>query len=86
MPCVIFRCKHVYHSSCLNGQKEDNTNYCPKCNINKININEKLNGVNETYKSLNNIDDINNILDKQNDTMEYIDELYGKGIVEFNLK
>ena len=86
MPCVIFRCKHVYHSSCLNGQKEDNTNYCPKCNINKININEKLNGINETYKSLNNIDDINNILDKQNDTMEYIDELYGKGIVEFNLK
>jgi flagellar motor protein MotB len=42
IPCVVFRCKHIYHVSCLN-KKDKNGNKeiipsCPKCGPNKITV------------------------------------------------
>ena len=89
-PCIIFRCRHIYHSSCLFESKKDNNNnnvdYCPKCNINIININEKLNESNKIYKNLNNIDILEKEINKKDDAIEFLDELYGKGLADINLK
>lgn len=89
IPCVVFRCKHIYHVSCLN-KKDKNGNKeiiasCPKCGPNKITVEEKLNKVNEVYKNINSIEELKNELSKHDNELDYIDELYGKGVVDFNL-
>ena len=89
VPCVVFRCKHIYHVSCLN-KKDKNGNKeiipsCPKCGPNKITVEEKLNKVNEVYKNINSIEELKNELSKHDNELDYIDELYGKGVVDFNL-
>ena len=102
--CVVFRCKHIFHLTCLNKNKKEkkfkkdkknknknkkdineNAISCPKClpEINKVD--EKLNQVNETYKNINNIEVMKNELSKHENELEFLDELYGKGVVDYNL-
>ena len=88
-PCVIFKCRHIYHSSCLfdkTKNENDDEQYCPKCNINKINIDQKLNESNKIYRNLNNIDILEKELNKKDDVIEYLEELFGKGLADINLK
>ena len=85
MPCVIFKCKHIYHSSCLNEKINDNDVHCPKCIININNIDKKLSEANDIYKNLNSIDGLQNELNKKNDIIEFVDELYGNGSIGINL-
>ena len=84
-PCIIFRCRHIYHSSCL-FESNKNEYHCPKCNMIKINIDEKLNEANKIYKNLNNIDILGKEMNKKEDAIEFLNELYGKGLTDINLK
>ena len=94
--CVIFRCKHIFHLACLTKNKKDKKNKnkkdkneskitCPKCLNEKNKVNEKLNQVSETYKNINNIEIMKDELSKHENEMEFLDELYGKGVVDYNL-
>ena len=85
MPCIIFKCKHIYHSSCVNENIKDNNVHCPKCIININDIEKKLSEANDIYKNLNSIEDLQNELNKKNDIIEFIDELYGNGSIGINL-
>ena len=58
---------------------------CPKCLNEKNKVNEKLNQVSETYKNINNIEIMKDELSKHENEMEFLDELYGKGVVDYNL-
>ena len=85
-PCTIFKCKHMYHSSCLIVNTNDNNSiHCPKCYVNHETIDEKLNEVNKLYKNLNDIEILENEINKKSDIVKYIEELYGEGLVEVNL-
>ena len=85
-PCTIFKCKHMYHSSCLIVNTNDNNSiHCPKCYVNHETIDEKLNEVNKLYKNLNDIEILENEINKKSDVVKYIEELYGEGLVEVNL-
>ena len=95
--CVVFRCKHIFHTSCLTKNKKDKKDKknkkvkkdtiitCPKCFPEIQKVNEKLNQVNETYKNINSIEVLNDELSKHEDELEYLDELYGKGVIDYNL-
>ena len=85
-PCVIFRCKHIYHSSCLiDKNNKSNEQYCPKCNKDKMKIEENLRETNKIYKNLNNIDSLGKELNEKEDIIEYLEQLYGKGLANINL-
>ena len=53
--------------------------------MNHETIGEKLNEVNKVYKNLNGIEILESEINKKNDVVKYIEELYGKGLVEVNL-
>ena len=82
-PCIIFRCRHIYHSSCLN--ESEKKNHCPKCIIEKEKMQEKLNKSNQLYKNLNNFEKLENEINTKEDAIKYLDELYGEGILQINL-
>ena len=87
-PCIIFRCKHIYHSSCLHDKNINNNSneyYCPKCYVDKNKIEENLREANKMYKNLNNIDALEKELNGKEDTIEYLELLYGKGLADINL-
>ena len=85
MPCIIFKCKHIYHSSCVNENIKDNYVHCPKCIININDIDKNLSEANDIYKNINSIEGLQNELNKKNDIIEFIDELYGNGSIGINL-
>ena len=85
-PCEIFRCKHMYHTSCLNDLVDKNNEiYCPKCINNKLGINAKLEDINKIYKNINSPDRIETELNKYEDKVDFIDDLSTKGLINCNL-
>ena len=86
-PCEIFRCKHMYHTSCLNDIfNKDDEIYCPNCKNNKDGIEQKFENINKIYKNINSPEGIENELNKYEDKVDFIDELCTKGLIECNLK
>ena len=84
MPWVAFKCGHGFHKSCLNST--DNQNFeCPKCKQAKDETLSEIQKYKEFYNSINTFDKLQNELGQKENKIDFIFELYGKGLFDLGV-
>ena len=82
LPFVCFKCGHGFHNFCLGANTTIKLG-CRKCKNKKNKVSEALNTNKNFYNSINTLDKLEKELDKNKDKIDFIHELYGKGL--FNI-
>ena len=84
LPFVSFKCGHGFHNLCLgfhSGVPEDIN--CRKCKDKKNKLNEELKKNKNFFNNVNTLAKLEKELNKNEDKLDFIHKLYGKGL--FNL-
>ena len=81
LPFVCFKCGHGFHNLCLgvNNNTIDKL-VCRKCKDKKLKVVSELKNNKIFYNSINSLDKLEKELDKNNDKIDFIHNLYGKGL------
>ena len=82
IPFTVFECGHCFHSLlCLNISSDKKVKIsCPKCKDKKIKVSQEIKSCKSFYESVNNLDKLENELEKSKDKIDFIHSLYGKGL------
>ena len=82
LPFIAFKCGHGFHSSCLNSTPTEDTQ-CPKCKDSKLSIRKEIQNYKVFSNDINTIEKLDKELSQKVEKIDFIYELYGKGL--FNL-
>ena len=84
-PYYAFHCGHAIHQTCLNVNKKAKKNIeCPKCKETKDNLISEIQKNKNYEKELNSLDKLEKVLEHKEHKLDYIYELYGKGLFNFD--
>ena len=86
LPFISFKCGHAYHNLCFNSFFPSSEKiYCKKCKEKKDKIEEEYKNIVINRNKYNNINNIENEINKNNDQLNFMNELYGKGLFDFGI-
>ena len=83
LPFISFRCGHAFHNLCFNSYCSSNENkYCKKCKEKNDKIKEENTNIELNRKSFNSKDKLEKEMEKNEDVIDYMNQLYGKGLLD----
>ena len=85
LPFIIFKCGHAYHNLCFYSHfnlSNERILFCLKCREKKVKIENEYRNIKKESKNYNDINKFENELNKNMDKLEFMDQLYGKGILD----
>ena len=83
LPYYAFYCGHSIHKSCLNINNKDDNIECPKCKEGKNSLKTEMEKLKKYEKNLTSLEQLENTLERKDKKMDFIYELYGKGLFNF---
>ena len=84
LPFVCFKCGHGFHNLCLGVNSNINDKIaCRKCKDKKLKVTSELKNNKIFYNSIDSLVKLEKELDKNNDKIDFIHKLYGRGL--FNI-
>ena len=85
LPFIIFKCGHAYHNLCFYSHfnlSNERILFCLKCREKKVKIENEYRNIKKESKNYSDINKFENELNKNMDKLEFMDQLYGKGILD----
>ena len=83
IPFFTFKCGHQFHNLCLGVNTSNDTSQCRKCKDIKNKITEDFHKNKKFFSSINTLAKLKKELDKNDDKLDFIHKLYGKGLFNF---
>ena len=87
LPFITFFCGHSFHNFCYNTRHNSNDKnmFCIKCKEKKNIIEEEYKNIKSSSNNYNDINKIENELNKNLDKLDFMHQLYGKGLINLEL-
>ena len=87
LPFITFFCGHSFHNFCYNTRHNSNDKnmFCIKCKEKKNIIEEEYKNIKSSINNYNDINKLENELNKNLDKLDFMHQLYGKGLINLEL-
>ena len=87
LPFITFFCGHSFHNFCYNTRHNSNDKnmFCIKCKEKKNIIEEEYKNIKSSINNYNDINKLENELNKNLDKLDFMNQLYGKGLINLEL-
>jgi len=85
LPFIIFKCGHAYHNLCFYSHfnlTNEKILFCLKCREKKVKIENEYRNIKINSKDYDDINKFENELNKHMDKLDFMDQLYGKGLLD----
>ena len=82
LPSIAFKCGHGFHTYCLNITENNDNIECPKCKEGKNKVMAEIEECKSFYNKVNTLEKLENELGQKQNKINFIYELYGKGLFE----
>ena len=83
IPYFSFFCGHSMHKSCLNLNSKEDIIECPKCKDEKKAAFDDIQKLKKYERHLTSLEKLENVLERKENKIDFIYELYGKGLFNF---
>ena len=82
-PAICFRCGHCYHTMCLSANDDNDLDNidCPKCEEERERVKQQMVDSKAIYEDVDTIDKLNKEISGVQDKIEFIQSLYGRGLI-----
>ena len=82
LPFISFLCGHAYHNLCfyLHASSNDKI-FCKKCHEKKEKLEEEFKNITLNSQNYNEINKLENEINKNSDKVDFMHQLYGKGLL-----
>ena len=85
LPFISFNCGHVYHNLCFYSHfTSGGKKFCRKCKEKKDKIEDEYKKIKTDGEKFNDINKLENEIGKNKDKVDFMHQLYGKGIININ--
>jgi len=85
LPFIIFKCGHAYHNLCFYSHfnlTNEKILFCLKCREKKVRIEHEYKNIKINSKDYDDINKFESELNKHMDKLDFMDQLYGKGLLD----
>jgi len=85
LPFISFNCGHVYHNLCFYSHfTSGGKKFCRKCKEKKDKIEDEYKKIKTDGEKFNDINKLENEIGKNKDKVDFMHQLYGKGIINIS--
>ena len=84
LPYYAFYCGHALHKSCLNENNKEEIIECPRCKEGQKGAKDEIQKNKKMEKNLTSLEKLEKVLDRKQNKIDFIYELYGKGLFDYN--
>ena len=85
LPFISFNCGHVYHNLCFYSHfTSGGKKFCRKCKEKKDKIEDEYKKIKTDGEKFNDINKLENEIEKNKDKVDFMHQLYGKGIINIS--